>query len=322
MKLVIIFFLSFSILAVYCQAEKARKIEGQIIIYVVDEKGNKSLPEEEKWPNFCVDLYYQNETGKEFPCKCTDSPNISDKLRFVVTISGKCSSPEFYEKGKKLYLKPNFGSPYPPAGWVVEEPPPHIILDENQGNEPYPPNKNLVILMPIKPITKDRQANLETAKEVFKESPEKSLIYFWEAARGEGNEQEFAKKAVDFLRENDQEFYANRLFRNQYIKKIESPESFERSGDIFGSVVLADGSKIPGAIVTITGNQTKKATISSANGDFRFSSLPPGEYTIKVEFEGFKTVIHEGVQVGLGKTVTLNILMDTNTLEEKTNIID
>jgi hypothetical protein len=325
MKLTTIFFLSFSILAVYCQAEKARKVEGQIIIIEVDEMGNESALDEKMWANFCVDLYYRNETGDEFPCKCTDSPNISDKLRFIVTISGKCNSSEFYQKKKKLYLKPNFGSQGPPDDWEVDKPPPHIILDNNQGDEPYPSNKNLVIRIPKIPKPEDTQANLKKAEAEVKQNPGNSITYLWAAYRGEGEVHNFAKKAYDFLRKNDQELYANRLFKNQYRKPQKKHKHTPTPGDggIYGSVVLADGSKVPGALVTITGNNIGRMnSISSENGNFRFLGLPPGEYTIKVESEGFKTVIHKGVQVGLGKTVTLNIVMDTNILEENTKIID
>ena len=325
MKLIIIFFLSFSILAVYCEANEARKVEGQIIIYEVDEKGNESSLDEEMWPNFCVDLYYRDETGKEFPCKCTDSPNISDKLRFVITISAKCNSSEFYDKKKELYLKPNFGSKGTPAGWDVDEPPPHIMLDKNQGDEPYPPNKNLVIRIPKIPKPEDKQANLKKAEEEVKQNPGNSITYLWAASRVEGEEHKFAKKAYYFLRKNDQELYANRHFRNQYLEKqkkhIHTPTP--RDGGIYGSVVLGDGSKVPGVLVTITGNQIGRlTTISSEKGNFRFLGIPPGEYTIRGELEGFKTVIRKEVEVGLGKTVTLEILMETVTLEEDINIID
>jgi len=327
MKLTIIFFLSFSILAVYCQAENAKKVKGQIKIIEVDEMGNESPLYKEKWMRFCVDLYYRNETGIEFPCKYADTPNVSDSLKFIITISGKCNSSEFYEKKKKLYLKPNFGSKGPPAGWEVKNPPPHIILDKNQGDDPYPANEALVIRIRKNSKPEDRQANLKKAEEEVKQDPGNAITYLWASYRGQVEEHKFGEMAYDFLRKNGQELYANRLFKNQYRKPQEihthSPTSGPGNGGIYGSVVLADGAKVPGASVTITGNNIGRMnSISSENGNFRFLGLPPGEYTIKVELEGYSTSIREGVAVLSGKTVTLNIMIETGTLKEDINIID
>jgi hypothetical protein len=94
-----------------------------------------------------------------------------------------------------------------------------------------------------------------------------------------------------------------------------------RGGDIYGTVVLADGSKIPGVMVTLTGDKIgKKTTISSDQGNFRFLALPPGNYELKFELEGFKTVLRKGVELRLGKSVTLNILMETTTLQEEVTV--
>jgi len=59
-----------------------------------------------------------------------------------------------------------------------------------------------------------------------------------------------------------------------------------KGGDIYGSLVLADGSKVPGVLVTITGDLIgKKTTISTDQGNFRFLALPPGAYDLKLELK-------------------------------------
>jgi hypothetical protein len=94
-----------------------------------------------------------------------------------------------------------------------------------------------------------------------------------------------------------------------------------RGGDIYGSVVLADGSKVPGVLITLTGDKIGKlTTISSEKGNFRFLALPPGGYELRCELEGFKTVIRKDIEVALGKSVTLNILMETTTLKEEITV--
>lgn len=94
-----------------------------------------------------------------------------------------------------------------------------------------------------------------------------------------------------------------------------------RGGDIYGSVVLADGSKVPGVLITLTGDKIGKlTTISSEKGNFRFLALPPGMYELRCELEGFKTVIRKDIEISLGKNVTLNILMETTTLKEEITV--
>jgi hypothetical protein len=94
-----------------------------------------------------------------------------------------------------------------------------------------------------------------------------------------------------------------------------------RGGDIYGSVVLADGSKVPGVLLTLTGDKIGAlTTISSEKGNFRFLALPPGAYELKCELEGFKTVIRKDIDISLGKSVTLNILMETTTLKEEVTV--
>jgi hypothetical protein len=94
-----------------------------------------------------------------------------------------------------------------------------------------------------------------------------------------------------------------------------------KGGDIYGSVVLADGSKVPGVLITVTGEKIGKlTTISSEKGNFRFLALPPGMYELRCELEGFKTVIRKDIELSLGKSVTLNILMETTTLKEEITV--
>jgi hypothetical protein len=94
-----------------------------------------------------------------------------------------------------------------------------------------------------------------------------------------------------------------------------------RGGDIYGSVVLADGSKVPGVLLTLTGERTGTlTTISSEKGNFRFLALTPGMFELKCELEGFKTVIRKDIDISLGKSVSLNILMETTTLKEEVTV--
>ena len=88
--------------------------------------------------------------------------------------------------------------------------------------------------------------------------------------------------------------------------------------DVYGTVVLPDGSAIPGVTVTLTGDVIGKMTVvTSEEGNFRFLKLNPGNYELKFELEGFKTVIRKGIRLFVGKNVTLTIPMETTTIKEE-----
>jgi hypothetical protein len=90
------------------------------------------------------------------------------------------------------------------------------------------------------------------------------------------------------------------------------------TADIYGTVVLPDGSAIPGVAVTLTGDVIgAKTAVTSEEGNFRFLKLPPGNYELKFELEGFKTVINKGIRLFVGKNKNLNIQMETTTIREE-----
>jgi hypothetical protein len=83
-----------------------------------------------------------------------------------------------------------------------------------------------------------------------------------------------------------------------------------RGGDIYGKIVGIDGNGIPGVLVTITGEKIGKlTTITSEKGNFRLLSLPPGEYDVKCELEGFKQVVLRDIELSLGSSRGLSIAM-------------
>ncbi|MEN8222182.1 MAG: TonB-dependent receptor [Acidobacteriota bacterium] len=89
------------------------------------------------------------------------------------------------------------------------------------------------------------------------------------------------------------------------------------TADIYGTVVLPDGSAIPGVAVTLTGDTVgKKVTVTSEQGNFRFLQNPPGMYELKFELEGFKTVIQKAIRLFVGKNKTFNVQMETTKLKE------
>src|SRR5688500_10764153 len=58
----------------------------------------------------------------------------------------------------------------------------------------------------------------------------------------------------------------------------------------------------PGAAVVATheGTGVPRETVTDERGEFVLSALPNGAYTIRIELQGFKTAVHQALQLGAG----------------------
>jgi hypothetical protein len=93
----------------------------------------------------------------------------------------------------------------------------------------------------------------------------------------------------------------------------------EQKGEVIGTVVLEDGSAIPGVAVECAGTGLVgiKTTVTSDNGSFRFMALPPGLYDFTFTLEGFKTVKRQGIRVDIGRTYKLDVVMETGAIRQE-----
>jgi Carboxypeptidase regulatory-like domain len=74
------------------------------------------------------------------------------------------------------------------------------------------------------------------------------------------------------------------------------------TGDVLGSVTDASGAIIPGASVTLTNTGTREVrnfTTGSA-GEFTFSNLQPGSYTLTATSNGFETFVADNIVLAAG----------------------
>ena len=113
----------------------------------------------------------------------------------------------------------------------------------------------------------------------------------------------------------------------------------EQRGSIEGIVRDASGAVLPGATVDASSNTgPATSTVTDAVGQYRFPALPPGNYRVTVNLQGFvhKEVIDVGVGLGqikkvdfslplLGVTETVNVtaatpLVDVRQSARSTNI--
>jgi len=94
------------------------------------------------------------------------------------------------------------------------------------------------------------------------------------------------------------------------------------TGAINGKVSDATGGVMPGVTVTISSPsmQGTRNAVTDADGTYRFPAIPPGEYKITYELEGFSTVVREGIRVGLGFTATVNTELKVASLTESVTV--
>lgn len=87
-------------------------------------------------------------------------------------------------------------------------------------------------------------------------------------------------------------------------------------GNVGGLVVDSTGAVIPAANVTLTGATGSKTDKTDEAGNFMFSQLTLGYYSVKVEKQGFKTATVKSVEVLVGKTQTLRVTLEPGAVSE------
>lgn len=96
----------------------------------------------------------------------------------------------------------------------------------------------------------------------------------------------------------------------------------QTTGQIFGKVTDDTGGVLPGVNVTLSSpNLLQPLTaVTSATGTYQFPSLQIGTYSVKFEMEGFKTVVHEGIQITVGFSAQINGSLGVSALQETVTV--
>lgn len=83
------------------------------------------------------------------------------------------------------------------------------------------------------------------------------------------------------------------------------------AADITGHVLDSSGAAVANARVNLTDTATSlhQTTITTSAGDYRFTHLNPGQYSLDVSSPGFKHLSRTGVTVIVGQTVTADLTL-------------
>jgi hypothetical protein len=96
-----------------------------------------------------------------------------------------------------------------------------------------------------------------------------------------------------------------------------------QTGSILVKSLDDQGAVVPGVTVTISSPVLVSATMTGVTdelGTYRFPSLPPGTYTVKVELQGFQTVSREGIVVSVGNTTPVDLTMKVGNMSETVTV--
>jgi hypothetical protein len=97
-----------------------------------------------------------------------------------------------------------------------------------------------------------------------------------------------------------------------------SPAAAQLTGSINGTVTDQSGAAVPGARVTATSPALIAAQVAttSAEGQYRFPSVPPGTYALKIEMTGFATLERKDIIIGLGFNSTVDVKLSVAAQQE------
>ena len=96
-----------------------------------------------------------------------------------------------------------------------------------------------------------------------------------------------------------------------------------QTGSILVKATDEQGAATPGATVTISSPvlvSSSMTGVTDAVGVYRFPSLVPGTYSVKLELSGFKTVVRDGIVVLVGQTTPIDMQLTVATLAETVTV--
>ena len=91
------------------------------------------------------------------------------------------------------------------------------------------------------------------------------------------------------------------------------------TGTIAGTVVDQQNQIVPGAVITIINEATSdtRTTVSAAAGDFLVTNLQPGQYTLRIALQGFRTLERRNIVLSAGERLAVaNLTLEIGNVGE------
>ncbi|CAN5323174.1 hypothetical protein BH20ACI2_BH20ACI2_11400 [soil metagenome] len=89
-----------------------------------------------------------------------------------------------------------------------------------------------------------------------------------------------------------------------------------------GTVTDESGALLPGVMLTLANESAgiTRNSISDASGEYQFQQLPVGTYRLRVERSGFKAFDRTGIELLIGRTVSLDIALEIGNVGESVTV--
>ncbi len=95
----------------------------------------------------------------------------------------------------------------------------------------------------------------------------------------------------------------NRFWAVLAVVLLVGTSAFGQTTSALTGRVTMDGNPLPGVSVTVSSPQMQgtRTSVTDVNGNYNFTAIPPGQYTVRFEMESMQTVTRTS-RVGLGQT--------------------
>jgi hypothetical protein len=96
-----------------------------------------------------------------------------------------------------------------------------------------------------------------------------------------------------------------------------------QTGSILVKVTDEQGAVVPGVTATISGPALvsgQTSGVTDAAGVYRFPSLPPGTYSVKLELSGFQSILRPNIVVSVGQTTPVDLALTVAKVAETVTV--
>ena len=96
------------------------------------------------------------------------------------------------------------------------------------------------------------------------------------------------------------------------------------TGSLRGRITDGTGAALPGVTVTASSPAVmggSLTTLTASEGLYRFPSLPPGVYEIRMDLPGFKPISIPNLRINVGLGLTIDRVLEISTVEETVTVV-
>jgi hypothetical protein len=103
---------------------------------------------------------------------------------------------------------------------------------------------------------------------------------------------------------------------------VSIPAIAQSNGIVKGVVKDTSGAVLPGAQITLTSKATQRAlqTLTNETGNYNFSFLPPGDYSLAFEMQGFRKLNIENITVNVAQTVVADAALQVGDVSSELTV--